>query len=75
MNCPDCSGTCRVLREKCTVDGIEYPEMLVDCFRCNGTGELCDVCGEAADVCDGFCNDNHYEDDGKWEGYQDNYDH
>jgi hypothetical protein len=22
------------------------------CFTCNGTGELCGVCGEAVDVCD-----------------------
>jgi len=25
------------------------------CFMCNGTGQMCDICGEAENVCD--CDD------------------
>ncbi len=57
MDCPDCNGDGTVLRKKCSVDGIDYPEAAVNCWRCNGTGELCDVCGEAINFCEGDCAD------------------
>ena len=56
MDCPDCVGEGEVLRRKCVVDGVEYPEMMVNCWRCDGTGELCDVCGESTAACSG-CDD------------------
>jgi hypothetical protein len=52
MECPDCVGKGTVVRKKCTVDKIEYPEAIVNCFRCDGTGELCDRCGESVAVCE-----------------------
>ena len=51
MNCPSCKGECYVLRDAFVLDGIKYPETRVPCFECNGTGEMCDVCGEAIDAC------------------------
>lgn len=40
MICPDCRGVC--------YDGAEGQPM---CFRCDGHGVLCDVCGESPDAC------------------------
>lgn len=57
MDCPDCEGEGTVLRKKCRVDGIEYPAMVVNCWRCDGSGELCDACGESVAVCKGYCRD------------------
>jgi hypothetical protein len=48
MKCDDCDGT-----------GKGGGEDGKPCFRCDGTGELCDVCGEAMDAC--LCE----EDDGR----------
>lgn len=39
MECPDCNG----LGE----GGVDERP----CFRCDGAGELCDVCGESPDAC------------------------
>ena len=55
--CRDCNGEGTVIRESCVVDGIAYFRAVVDCFMCNGAGEMCDVCGEASDVCDGLCSE------------------
>ena len=41
MDCVDCKGTGKSANEG------------QGCFVCNGTGLMCDVCGEAIDVCDG----------------------
>ena len=53
MNCKNCNGEGTVLRKAFKQDGISYPEMTVTCFECNGTGEICDECGEAINVCEG----------------------
>lgn len=53
MDCPDCDGEGTWIRKACTVDGIKYPKAVVACFRCDGDGELCDVCGESMSVCNG----------------------
>ncbi len=55
MECKNCKGEGRVVRKAFKQDGIEYPAMTVNCFECNGTGEMCDYCGEASDVCQGQC--------------------
>lgn len=52
MKCPDCDGAGTVIRQECVVDGIRYPTAEVDCFRCDGSGDLCDVCGESIEVCE-----------------------
>lgn len=57
MDCPDCDGEGRIERKACTVDGIKYPTVQVNCWRCDGTGELCDKCGESAAFCEGDCDD------------------
>ena len=56
MMCSNCNGTGEVLRKTCTVDGIQYPEVIVRCFVCDGSGELCDACGESLEAC--ICDDN-----------------
>lgn len=28
------------------------------CFECDGTGSMCNTCGEASDVCDGSCEED-----------------
>jgi hypothetical protein len=48
MTCENCQGVGTVER----ADGST-----ITCFSCNGSGEICDVCGEASDdfglnVCD-----------------------
>jgi DnaJ-class molecular chaperone len=53
MDCPNCKGEGRAVRKAFTQDGIQYPETTVNCYECNGTGELCDECGEAINVCGG----------------------
>lgn len=58
MDCQNCNGTGTVLRKAFKQDGISYPETTVNCFVCNGTGEMCDVCGESIDVCDGIHDDD-----------------
>jgi len=35
----------------CTDCGGDDP----GCFRCDGTGELCDHCGESTSFCEGDC--------------------
>lgn len=30
---------------------VETPQRR-QCFQCNGTGEMCNVCGESSDVCE-----------------------
>lgn len=57
MDCPDCQGEGDIARKACTVDGIKYPNAVVKCWKCDGTGEICDHCGESVAVCDGDCND------------------
>lgn len=46
MKCSDCDGIGEI---------INPSDPGQPCFFCNGTGELCDHCGEAIDVCDGLC--------------------
>ena len=58
MECPNGKGEGQVLRKACKVDGISYPEVMVRCYECNGTGELCDNCCEAIDVCNGEHDDD-----------------
>ena len=36
------------------------------CFRCDGTGQLCEGCGESESICDGLCDEevaafSHYD--------------
>lgn len=38
MNCPSCGGS-----------GFSKLTGVAECFECNGTGALCDTCGEAVD--------------------------
>ena len=48
MDCPDCKGT----------GGSTSPSGTVKpCWRCDGSGELCDACGESVAVCKGDCRD------------------
>jgi RecJ-like exonuclease len=53
MECPDCKGT-----------GKSDPHCI--CFRCDGSGELCDVCGESCEeigqnVCDSCTRERNEE--------------
>lgn len=61
MDCNNCKGEGKVLRKAFKLDGIDYPESTVNCYECNGTGEMCDVCGEAINVCDGIHDDDSDE--------------
>ncbi len=54
--CPDCNGECKVLRKAFVLDGVSYPETTVNCWRCDGTGEICSSCGESGAICCG-CGD------------------
>lgn len=45
MDCPDCYGQ----------------ETSEDCFRCDGSGELCDRCGESTYYCRGKCGEKNEE--------------
>lgn len=51
MDCPDCKGMGKTIADRATSKAHE-----VNCFRCDGTGELCDHCGESVAVCEGYCN-------------------
>lgn len=46
MECDDCDGT------------GESANPGQACFICDGTGEMCDACGESFAVCDGSCRDD-----------------
>lgn len=60
-NCTNCEDG-RVLRKAFTLDGISYPECMVNCYDCNGTGQKCEFCGEASNVCDGTCDEDTEQD-------------
>lgn len=61
MDCKNCNGEGEVIRKAFKQDGISYPKMTVRCYECNGTGEMCDVCGEPINVCDGIHDDDSDE--------------
>jgi hypothetical protein len=65
MICDDCKGSGEGGASATT--GKTMP-----CFRCDGTGELCDRCGESTAVCEGeACRDDEEDDrhrDGEGEG-------
>lgn len=63
MQCEDCNGVGKVTREEFELDGIKYPKAMVNCFFCDGTGEMCDHCGESRACCDGSCQDPNEEDE------------
>jgi RecJ-like exonuclease len=49
--CENCEGTG-------TVSLPEHPGRVTTCFFCNGTGEMCDICGEAINICEGIHDDD-----------------
>lgn len=64
-DCENCGGTGKVQVPAPVPPGAKKPKkpqtVTANCFNCNGTGEICDICGEAINVCDGIHDDD--EDD------------
>lgn len=61
MICDMCDGKGTVMRESMKVNGKLLGGTRITCFKCDGTGEICDCCGESQVVCAGSCQDDDKE--------------